>query len=124
MLIYKLSEIINTQRDVMWGNGQSRRFLLKNDGMGFTVADTIINAGTESKLQYVNHLEACYCVSGTGEIIVDGVSHELHEGVLYALNKNDKHILRAFTTLRLISIFYPALLGEEKHDLDKEMSHY
>ena len=64
MIVRNLSEIINTERDIAWGNGQSRRFLLERDGMGYSLTDTIINAGTESLLEYNNHMEACYCIEG------------------------------------------------------------
>jgi len=53
MIIRKLDEIINSDRDVAWGNGQSRRFLLEKDGMGYSMTDTVINAGTESLLELI-----------------------------------------------------------------------
>ena len=37
---------------------------------------------------------------------------------IYALDKHDKHILRAKTDMRLICVFHPALTGEEVHDAD------
>ena len=48
MLIRKLDSV----KTVDWGNGLSRRFLLESDGMGYTVTDRIINAGTTSRLEY------------------------------------------------------------------------
>ncbi|MGD8918499.1 MAG: ectoine synthase [Nitrosopumilaceae archaeon] len=35
---------------------------------------------------------------------------------MYALDKNDKHTLRAFTKMRMICVFNPALVGPETHD--------
>jgi len=64
MIINLLEKIKGTDRDIPWGNGQSRRFLLESDSMGFSLTDTIVLAGTESLLQYRNHLEACYCIEG------------------------------------------------------------
>lgn len=34
MIIRKLQDITRTDREVNWGNGISRRFLLEKDGMG------------------------------------------------------------------------------------------
>ncbi|HWN69700.1 MAG TPA: ectoine synthase [Haliangium sp.] len=123
MIIRTLSEITNTERDVDWGNGQSRRFLLARDGMGYTLTDTIIDAGTESLLEYKNHLEACYCIEGEGEVEdMAGNVHRIVPGTMYALDKHDKHYLRARTTLRLICVFLPALRGAERHSLSGEDS--
>lgn len=117
MIFRKLSDIANTERDVAWGNGQSRRFLLARDGMGYTLTDTIVAAGTESLLQYRNHLETCYCIEGEGEVEdMDGNIHPIVPGTMYALNEHDKHYLRAHTTMRLVCVFAPALSGTEAHD--------
>lgn len=118
MIIRKLSEIVGTERDVAWGNGHSRRLLLARDGMGYALTDTIIEAGTESLLEYKNHLEACYCVEGEGEVEdMDGNVHAITPGTMYALDRHDKHYLRARTTLRLVCVFLPALEGNERHAL-------
>lgn len=123
MIIRKLSEVTNTERDVAWGNGQSRRFLLAQDGMGYSLTDTIIDAGTESLLEYKNHLETCYCVEGEGEVEdMDGNVYPIVPGTMYALDKHDKHYLRARTTLRLICVFTPPLKGKESHALSDDGS--
>ena len=126
MIIRKLSDIVGTERDVAWGNGQSRRFLLEKDGMGYSLTDTVIEAGTESLLEYKNHMEACYCIEGSGEVEdMDGNVHPIEVGTMYALDKHDKHYLRATTTMRLVCMFTPALTGQESHNLkDGESSHY
>ncbi|OLF19220.1 ectoine synthase [Actinophytocola xanthii] len=123
--------IVRTLSDakvVDWGNGLSRRFLLAEDGMGYTVTDTIVSAGTKSRLQYSNHLEACYCIEGEGEVVdLDGNSHKLTPGTLYALDQHDAHFLVAAedTDLRLVCVFSPALHGDERHSLDEaRFSHY
>lgn len=126
MIIRTLSEIAGTERDIAWGNGQSRRFLLARDGMGFTLTDTLIEAGTESLLEYRNHMEACYCIEGEGELVdMDGNAHRLVPGTMYALDEHDRHLLRARTTLRLLCVFLPALQGAERHTLSSvESSSY
>ena len=123
MIVRTLSEITGTERDVAWGNGQSRRLLLARDGMGYSLTDTIIEAGTESLLEYKSHLEACYCIEGEGEVEdMAGNVYPIVPGTMYALDKNDKHYLRARTTLRLICVFLPALRGAERHALSGDES--
>jgi L-ectoine synthase len=118
MIIRRFEEIAGGEQDVAWGNGQSRRLLLARDGMGFAIADTLVLAGTQSLLEYKNHLEACYCMSGEGEVEdMEGNRHAIRPGVLYALDRNDKHVLRAKTDLRLVSVFNPPIEGHERHDL-------
>ena len=118
MFVRNLGEIIKTERDVNWGHGQSRRFLLEKDEMGFSLTDTLIEAGTEVFLQYKNHIEACYCIEGEGEIEVDGLIYPIKPGMMYALNKHDPHHIRSKTAIRLICVFIPPLKGHESHNLD------
>jgi L-ectoine synthase len=116
---------IDDVKTVEWGNGLSRRFLLAEDGMGYTVTDTLVRAGTKSRLEYVNHLEACYCIEGSGEVIeLDGTSHPIVPGTIYALDKHDAHFLVAseHEDLRLVCVFTPALQGDEAHNLDEAVS--
>lgn len=126
MIIRKLSDIVGTDRDVAWGNGQSRRFLLERDGMGYSLTDTVIDAGSESLLEYKNHMEACYCIEGEGEVEdMDGNVYPIQVGTMYALDKHDKHYLRARTTMRLVCMFTPPLSGPESHNLKgDDSSHY
>jgi L-ectoine synthase len=113
---------------VDWGNGKSHRFLVESDNMGFTVAHTTVRAGSKSPLHYRKHLEACYCIAGRGQVVTeDGVVYELEPGVIYALDRNDKHFLIAApqADLELISVFLPALRGDEQHNFDSdEFSEY
>lgn len=117
MIVRDLNKIVSTEREVEWGNGKSRRFLIEKDGMGYSLTDTIINAGTESLLEYKNHMEACYCIEGEGEVEADGVVYPIKPGTMYALDQHDKHYLRAKKTMRLVCIFTPALKGNESHKL-------
>jgi len=105
---------------VIWGNGLSTRLLVNADGMGYSVTETTVWAGTSSMLQYRHHLEACYCIEGTGTVVdAVGVDHPISPGVLYALDQHDAHHLVAGpdTDLRLICVFTPALQGDEAHTL-------
>lgn len=105
---------------VIWGNGLSTRLLVDADGMGYSVTETTVWAGTSSPLQYRRHLEACYCIEGTGAVVDSaGVAHPISPGVLYALDQHDAHHLVAGpdADLRLICVFTPALQGHEAHAL-------
>ena len=58
MIVRSLNDVAQTEHFVDYGNGTSHRLLTSADEMGFTVCHTVVNAGTESHLQYNNHLEA------------------------------------------------------------------
>ncbi len=126
MFIRKLSDIVGTDRDVSWGNGQSRRFLVEKDDMGFAFLDTIVNAGTDLVIQYRNHLESVYCIEGRGAITdqATGQEYSIEPGVMYVLDNHDVHRLRAFEDLRLMCVFNPPLKGDEKHNVDKDGTSY
>ena len=109
---------------VDWGQGTSQRILTKADGMGFAVAHTVVRAGTVAKLQYKNHLEACYCIGGSGAIYNADKStrFEITPGVIYVLNEHDAHYLTAsdHEDLILVSIFNPPINGDEAHSLSED----
>jgi L-ectoine synthase len=116
---------LDTVTTVDWGNGLSRRFLVERDGLGYTVTDTTVRAGTKSHLEYRRHLEACYCIEGNGEVVaMDGTVHRITPGTLYALDRHDPHYLVADPEgdLRLVCVFSPALHGDEVHSLDADSS--
>jgi len=119
MIVQRLQDIIDTERDVAAPNGNwvSRRLLLKEDGMGFSMHDTTIYAGTETYMWYKHHLEAVYCIAGKGELedLETGKIYPIESGVLYALNGHERHYLRAFEDMRMICVFNPPLTGQEVH---------
>jgi L-ectoine synthase len=119
MIVKKLNDIIGSEHDVDDKNWNSRRLLLKKDGMGFSLHDTIIRAGTETHIWYQNHLEAVYCIEGEGEVelVKDGSIHPVKAGTVYALDEHDEHLLRAFSTdMRMVCVFNPPVTGKEVHD--------
>lgn len=86
--------------------------------MGFSFHITTIHPGARLKMHYRNHLEAVYCISGTG-FIEDPQADEVHvvrPGIIYALDKHDAHLLCAETELVLACVFDPPLAGSEVHD--------
>lgn len=120
MIVRKVSDIVGTAQDVVTPNWVSRRLLLKRDGMGFSLHETTVFAGTETRIWYKNHLEAVFCIEGTGEVEVlpGGQVHKIEPGVAYALDRHDRHCLRASTDMRLVCVFNPPLTGREVHDAE------
>ncbi|MEQ8804833.1 MAG: ectoine synthase, partial [Rhodospirillales bacterium] len=104
MIVKKLDDVLGTEHEVKGGTWTSRRLILRDAGMGFSMHDTLIHAGTETLIWYKNHLEAVYCIEGKGEIEVlpDGPTYPIEAGTLYALNGNEKHLLRAEEEMRMI----------------------
>lgn len=120
MFVNSLKKVESTDKFVQWGNGTSHRLITKEHNMGFTVCYTVVYKGSESLLEYKNHLEACYCISGTGEVEdCEGNIFQIAAGDIYVLDKHDKHYLRAFESqdLILLSVFNPPLKGTETHNL-------
>ncbi len=126
MFVRTLEEIIGTERDVSWGNGQSRRLLIESDGMGFALLDTIVKAGTDLRIQYKNHLEAVYCIEGEGSItdLATDTEYAIKPGVMYVLNNHDTHRLCATEDIRFVCVFNPPLKGDEKHDMSTDGTSY
>lgn len=120
MIVKKLEDIIGTEEETSGETWTSRRFILKKDGVGFSLNDTIIKAGTESFFWYKNHIEAVYCIEGEGEIekAETGDVYPIKPGTMYLLNDNDKHYLRAKTEMRMVCVFNPPLVGTEKHNAE------
>ena len=123
MIVRTRDEVEGSSREVFAENGNwvSKRFLREEDNMGFSLNETIIYANSETLIWYKNHLEAVYCVDGEGEIETteDGTVYPIKPGTMYALNKNDRHYLRAYNKdLQLLCVFNPPLVGDEVHDKD------
>jgi L-ectoine synthase len=119
MIVRTLDEVTGTERDVTGPGWRSRRLLTRPDGMGYTMTDTLIRAGSAMVLEYASHLEACYCISGEGEVEdhATGQVFPIQPGTIYALDRHDRHTLRcgAGGDMRLICCFTPALAGTERH---------
>lgn len=120
MIVRTLGEIRGTERDVEAPTFRSRRFLLAEDGMGFSFHDTVLFAGTRTEMRYAHHLEAVYCIEGEGRLTDLGTEevHDIGPGSLYALDRHDHHVLEAVTDLRMMCVFTPPLTGREVHDGD------
>lgn len=120
MIVRKLSELIGTDRETRGETWASRRLLLKGDDMGFSLHDTIIHAGTTTKMHYQNHLEAVYCIQGKGLLrdVTNNKEYPLEAGTMYALSGNEKHELIAVEEMRMVCVFNPPVVGSETHNED------
>jgi len=120
MIVRSMDNLIDTPRDVRGEAWASRRFLLAEDGVGFTLTETSIVAGSEQVLWYKHHVEANYVIEGEGEVenVETGEVFALAPGSIYVLDQYEKHRLKAFTAMRLVCVFTPALTGRETHDAD------
>jgi L-ectoine synthase len=126
MIVRDANDLHGSARDVSGPGWSSLRMLVKSDNMGFSMNETIVKAGASLTLEYKNHLEGCYCVSGTGRVTdhATGTIHEIKAGVLYALDQHDNHTLTVDDGMDmfLISVFNPALQGDEVHGEDGSYS--
>lgn len=118
MIVRQLTDIEDTDADVRTPNWKSRRLVLARDGAGFSFHDTILYAGTSTKMWYRHHVESVYCVEGSGELLdlETGDVHDVRPGTLYLLNGHERHELTAHTDLRMMCVFNPPLTGQETHD--------
>lgn len=118
MIIRKLKDIRKSERLVKSDGWDSARLLLKDDDMGFSFHVTTMYAGKELHMHYQNHLEAVLVLKGTGTIedVGTGETHRLEPGVMYALNANDKHVVRPETDILTACVFNPPVTGREVHD--------
>jgi L-ectoine synthase len=127
MIVRKLEDLIGTEADVeghdrdrAQGTWRSRRLLLARDGVGFSLHDTVLFAGTSTTMQYANHTEAVYVIEGSGKLHDHGTgeTHRLAPGTMYLLNGGEKHTLEVEQDLRCVCVFNPPVTGREVHDAD------
>jgi len=120
MIVKTGEDVIGTKGEARGDKWHSLRLLHKEDGMGVTLVDALLEPGFDMVLWQKNHLEACYCieVEGIVEELESGRVHEIKAGTLYAMNNHDRHRIRAITRMRVICTFVPPLTGGEIHDAD------
>jgi L-ectoine synthase len=118
VIVRSLEGIVGSERDVHAPTWRSRRLILAGDGVGFSLHDTIMEAGTETTMWYKHHVEAVYCIEGHGTVedTVTGEVHEVGAGTLYLLDGHERHVVRARTQLRMVCVFNPPCTGLETHD--------
>lgn len=122
MIIRSLDGITDTERDIKGalGTWRSKRLVLADDNVGFSLHETTVYPGTETDLWYKHHFEAVLCVEGECEVTNrdTGEVHMIRPGDMYLLDKHDRHTLRPVTKFRAICVFNPPVTGQEDHDED------
>lgn len=120
MIVRDLHDARQTDRLVTTKGWDSTRLLLAEDGMGFSFHITRLFAGTSHEFEYKHHFESVFCVSGEGSIedLATGAVHPIRPGVIYALDKHDRHRLSAKTELVMACCFNPPVTGQEVHRAD------
>ena len=118
MIVRTVEEVTGTERDVADGHWRSRRLVLAGDRVGFSVHETVIEAGSVNDFWYANHVEAVFVVEGEGEVLdkESGRTHALAPGSIYVLDGHERHQLRPRTRMRTVCVFTPAVTGREVHD--------
>jgi L-ectoine synthase len=120
MIVRDFHELKNSERAVSDARWTSVRMLLRDDNMGFSFHITTLDTGSEHTFEYKNHFESVYCISGKGTItdLATGQTHAIRPGVMYALDKHDRHTVRAEEELVLACCFNPPITGHEVHQSD------
>lgn len=122
MIVRDINKIVENDRNRVVSDAQwtSVRMLLASDGMGFSFHVTTLASGSEHTFEYKNHFESVFCMKGKGSItdLATGETHEIVPGVMYALNKHDRHTLRAEEELVMACAFNPPVTGTEVHRED------
>ena len=109
MIVKTLSDVYGTKGELHGDKWHTMRLLHHEDGMGVTLADSILEEGFETVLRKNNHLEACYCLEGEGSIegLDTGEVHAIKPGTLYAMNDHEHHRFLARTRMRIICTYVP-----------------
>lgn len=118
MIIRSLDELDGTECDVEHHTWRSRRLLLARDGVGFSLHETVMYAGTSTPMWYANHIEAVYCIDGEAEVVNDetGERHTIVPGTMYLLNGHEHHTVNVKKDFRVLCVFNPPCTGREVHD--------
>ena len=102
------------------GRVRSLRYVSAADRVGFSLHLNQGGSGDGRQLWYKHHWEANYVVSGEAllEDLERGGRWPLQAGSLYTVGPRDRHRLAGQREVRLVSVFRPALRGDEGHDQD------
>ena len=118
MIVRNVDDLDDTERDIKTPNWRSKRIVLAKEGVGFSVHETTLYAGTVNDFWYANHIEAVWVIEGEGELTDkdNDVTYQLRPGSVYVLNGHEHHQLRPRTEMRTVCVFNPPVTGREVHD--------
>ena len=122
MFVKSVAEMRAAGREkvVAGGSARTARMLLAEDRVGFALCDVNLAAGNRNVLWYKHHWEANYILEGEGDVtdLTSGEIWPLEAGTMYCVGPDDRHSMHAVTDLHLLSVFCPAIQGDEMHDAD------
>ncbi|XP_038067200.1 uncharacterized protein LOC119737152 isoform X2 [Patiria miniata] len=128
-VVRSLSEVVGTDRDIDWGGGHSRRYLIKQDGFPLGIHNTWVYPKTCSRMCYMNHIEGAYYIAGkvtyewqdtSGDWVHATTKTDSANGTNYLMNMHDCHVVKVHDEEALcICIFDPVLTGDEIHHLSE-----
>jgi Ectoine synthase len=78
MFVRTLDDLAPGKGVIRTPSWSSHRLLHRDDGMGVTLTDAVLEAGLDQVWWYKNHLEAVYCLEG------EGVLEDLGTGKFFA----------------------------------------
>jgi L-ectoine synthase len=126
MFIRTLEDVRGTDRYKVLLNGalHSARYLSAADGMGFSLHVNRSKPCPPMPLWYKNHWEANYIISGVINVtdLTTQQTWKLGPDDLYQVGPNDRHYFEVVEEEHHLSIFCPALTGDETHDADGSYS--
>lgn len=64
MIVKTRHDVVGTMGDVHGNKWRSLRLFHKEDGMGVTITDSILEPGFQMDLWQKNRFEACFCLEG------------------------------------------------------------
>lgn len=120
MIVRSFKDIENTDRHVKARSGtwETKRIVLAKEKVGFSLHETVMYAGTETRMWYANHFEAVLCVEGEAEVTDEetGKAYIITPGTMYLLDGHEHHTVRPKSDFRVICVFNPPVTGREDHD--------
>lgn len=118
MLYGTVKDLIDTEREAVGAGWRSRRLLLEEDGLPFSLHETTVAEGTVLNLCYQRHSDTVYCIQGRGTI--EDVARErilpISPGTFYSVGTGDMHVLRIEMETKFLCVFEPPLKGQEEAD--------
>ena len=122
MIIRSVAEYQASGRTVGLAGGRatSTRLITAQDGMGFSLAFVTLEKGLSFDLWYKHHWETNFVLVGSARLadMGRGDSWELDHDSVYLVGPTDRHRLEAHTPIEVLSVFCPAVNGDEVHDAD------
>ncbi len=126
MFVRVAEELRAAGQEKVVADGQARtlRMLTKADGVGFSFSDVNLAPGNKCHLWYKNHWETNLVIGGEGQVtdLATGETWPMTFGTMHVVGPKDRHIVESFSGLHVISVFCPALQGDEQHDADGALS--